>query len=162
MPVHKSPRGDSPPLGETPSSGRNPNGTFSAGNRAALKHGGRSAQVAAARLTEQSSVRQALADKRAAILVDVGAENGLSQLQRDLIDRYVELDTIATWLGGRLVAEGALTTTGRTRTALTAYLHVLDRVHRVGTALGLERRQKKAANALELLRTGHVSSTDDH
>ena len=96
----------------------------------------------AAELTEQASVRQGLADKRAAILSDLGGEAALSRLQLDLVDRYVELDTVASRLGGNLVAEGPLTAKGRTRAALSAYLAAVDRVHRLATALGLARRQK--------------------
>ena len=59
-----------------------------------------------------------------------------------LIDRYPELDTVASWLGGNLVAEGPLAAKGRTRAALSAYVTVVDRVHRVSSALGLARRQK--------------------
>ena len=141
MPVSESPGGEKRPFGETPSSGRNPDGTFAVENRAALKRG-RSAHVSAAELTEQASVRQGLADKRAAILSDLGGEAGLSRLQLDLVDRYVELDTVASRLGGNLVAEGPLTAKGRTRAALSAYLAAVDRVHRLATALGLARRQK--------------------
>ncbi len=59
-----------------------------------------------------------LADQRTAIVADLGGDAGLSQLQQDLVDRYLELDTVATWLGGHLVAEGPLTAKGRTRNAL--------------------------------------------
>ena len=72
----------------------------------------------------------------------LGGEHTLSQLQIDLVDRHLELDVVATWLGGNLLAEERLTAKGRSRAALSAYLTVLDRVHRVSSALGLARRQK--------------------
>ena len=59
-----------------------------------------------------------------------------------MVDRYVELDTVPSRLGGNLVAEGPLTAKGRTRAALSAYLAAVDRVHRLATALGLARRKK--------------------
>ena len=114
-------------------------------NTASLTHGGRSRQVQGAHLPEQSEQRRQLTDKRAAILADLGGVDALSQLQRDLVDRYLELDTIASWLGGHLLAEGALTAKGRARAALSAYVTVVDRVHRVSTALGLARRQKSVS-----------------
>ena len=40
------------------------------------------------------------------------------------------------------MADGPLTAKGRTRTALSAYVTVVDRVQRVSAALGLARRQK--------------------
>ena len=79
-------------------------------------------------------------------------KSALSQLQRDLVDRYLELDTVATWLGGNLIAEGPLTAKGRTRAALSAYVKVVDRVHRLSTALGLERHQRRVPSLSEVLR----------
>ena len=79
---------------------------------------------------------------RASLLTDLGGEDTLSQLQIDLVDRYLELDVIATWLGGNLLAEGPLTAKGRSRAALSAYLTVLDRVQRVSSALALARRPR--------------------
>lgn len=126
----------------SPRSGRHADGTFARRNRVALTHGGRSRQVREAQLPGQVEVRVQRADKRAAILADLGGESQVSQLQQDLIDRYVELDTVAAWLGGHLVAHGPLTAKGRHRAALSAYVSVVDRVHRLATALGLARRPR--------------------
>ncbi len=126
-------------------SGRNPDGTFARGNTASVTHGGRSRQVQAAQCPEQRERRQHLAEKRTAIVADLGGEATLSRLQLDLVDRYLELDTVAAWLGGTLVAEGPLTAKGRSRAALSAYLTVVDRLQRVSTALGLARRQKSVS-----------------
>ena len=122
-------------------SGRNPDGTFTRGNTASVTHGGRSRQVQRAQLPAQAERRHQLAEKRAAIVDDLGGEAVLSRLQLDLVNRYLELDTVASWLGGNLVAEGPLTAKGRSRAALSAYLTVVDRLQRVSTALGLARRQ---------------------
>lgn len=83
-----------------------------------------------------------LAKKREAIVSDLGGESALSQLQLDLVERYLELDTVASWLGGNLMADGPLTAKGRSRAALSAYLTVVDRLHRVSAALGLTRRKR--------------------
>ena len=138
-------RGDRAPSEPSPSSGRGANGRFGPGNRTALTHGGRSSQVAGAWLPEQAAVRSALAEKRAAILADLGGDTQCSQLQLDLVDRYLELDTVASWLGGHLVAAGPLTAKGRARAALSAYLSVVDRAQRVAATLGLARRQKQVS-----------------
>ena len=132
----------SPPSGEPPASGRNRDGTFAVANTFSLTHGGRSAQIRAAQLPEQAGLRAELAAKRASLLTDLGGEDTLSQLQIDLVARYLELDVVATWLGGNLLAEGPLTAKGRSRAALSAYLTVLDRVQRVSSALGLARRPR--------------------
>ena len=96
----------------------------------------------AAELSEQIGVRQTLAAKREAIITDLGGEAACRRLQLDLVERYLELDTVASWLGGNLMADGPLTAKGRSRAALSAYLTVVDRLHRVSAALGLTRRKK--------------------
>ena len=145
MTLSESNRGESPPFEEHPASGRNPDGTFAPGNVAALTHGAHSRQVREAERPEQAPTRAQLATKRAAILEDLGGEAKVSQLQRDLVDRYLELDTVASWLGGNLIAVGPLTAKGRTRAALSAYVTTVDRVHRLAAALGLGRRAKQVA-----------------
>ncbi len=130
------------PGASTSTAGRHAAGTFAPGNTAALTHGTRSRHVRAAALPAQAAVQATLAARRTAIVADLGGDAGLSQLQQDLVDRYLELDTVATWLGGHLVAEGPLTARGRTRAALAPYVTVVDRVQRVATALDLARRPR--------------------
>ena len=130
------------PFGAPPPGGRHPDGTFASRTTTALTHGGRSRQVRAAQRPGQTEAPERLAERRAAIMADLGGEQQLSQLQRDLIERYIELDMVASWLGSHLVAEGPLTAKGRTRAALSAYVTVVDRIHRVGGALGVARRPK--------------------
>jgi hypothetical protein len=137
------------PFGEPEASGRKTDGTFARGNVAALRHGARSEQVKAAALPEQIEVRAALAARRQEIEADLGGP--ISRLSADMVGRYIELSVVADYLGGRLVAEGPLTTKGHQRAALTAYLGVVDRLHRVATTLGLERRQKPV-NPLDAIR----------
>lgn len=145
MPLSGSAGGERPPFGQTPTPGRNRDGTFAADNTASLTHGGRSRQVQRAQLPGQSEQRRQLADKRAAIVADLGGVDALSRLQLDLVDRYLELDTVASWLGGNLIGQRPLTAKGRTRAALSAYLSVVDRLQRVSAALGLARRQKSVS-----------------
>ena len=118
-------------------------GCWTSGNRASFKHGGRSAQVRGALLPEQAERFARLAERRQAIEQDLGGADALSQIGRDLVTRYLETSTIAEFLAGVLVANGPLTPRGRARSALNAFLQVLDRQHRLALALGLERRSKR-------------------
>ncbi len=90
MPLSGSAGGERPPFGQTPTPGRNRDGTFAADNTAGLTHGGRSRQVQRAQLPGQSEQRRQLTDKRAAIVADLGGVDALSRLQLDLVDRYLE------------------------------------------------------------------------
>ncbi len=82
---------------------------------------------------------------------DLGGSSAISRIQRDLVGRYVETSTLADWLGGNLVAQGVLTPKGRSRAALSAYLQVLDRQHRLATALGLTRRSRAVPSARDIM-----------
>ena len=118
------------------------NGRFLAGNRESLQHGAFSEQVRNALTPEQAEALAVLAEKRAEIERDLGGVENLSVLARDLASRYLELCTVADYLGGKLVTQGPLTPKGNQRAALSAYLGVVDRLHRLAMALGLERRAK--------------------
>jgi hypothetical protein len=69
----------------------------------------------------------------------------------ELVGRFLQASVIADHLGANIVRHGVLTTKGRTRAAVTTYLQVLDRLHRLSTAIGLERRQKPVASPLDYL-----------
>ena len=129
------------PSAETGEDGRDPHGRFALGNGAAVTHGGRSVQVRLALLAE---ARAALTDRRNGIIGDLGGPSELGTIRRDLVERYLETSLLAEWLGGNLIAEGALTSKGRTRAAATLYLQVVDRVYRLASTLGLERRARNA------------------
>jgi hypothetical protein len=96
------------------------------------------------RLALLAEARAALADRRNGIIGDLGGPSELGTIRRDLVERYLETSLLAEWLGGNLIAEGALTSKGRTRAAATLYLQVVDRVYRLASTLGLERRAKNA------------------
>lgn len=127
-------------------------GRFVRGNTDALKHGAFSQQVRDALTPEQADVLAALAEKRAEIERDLGGSENLSVLARDLAGRYLELCTIADYLGGRLVTQGPLTPKGNQRAALTAYLGVVDRLQRLALALGIERRAKPIQSVADIMR----------
>jgi hypothetical protein len=119
---------------------------FEPGNRAALRHGAYSERVQSASLPEQAGVRAVLAEKRLAVIADLGGPGELSAVKADMVDRWVETGAIVDYLARRLVEQGPLTAKGRTRAALMAYLSTLDRHHRLAVALGLERRSKPVAD----------------
>jgi hypothetical protein len=125
---------------EEAASGRDGHGRFASGNLAALRHGQRSRQVAAAALAEQAELRAALAEKRRAIHADLG--DRLNTIGEDLIDRYLELDVMASWLGDNVMKHGMLTGKGRTRAAVFSLLAVTNQQVRLAEKLGIERRER--------------------
>jgi hypothetical protein len=128
------------PNAERPTTGRSKDGRFLKGEPGArLTHGGRSVQV---RLALIDARRAELSEHRDAILADLGGRESVGRLKTDLIERYLETSLIAEWLGGNLLVDGVLTSKGRTRAASTLYLQVIDRLYRLTTALGLERKPK--------------------
>ena len=116
-------------------------GKFTAGNRGALKHGGYSRQVAGGMLPEQAELVALLAEKRTAIEADLGGAEALTELTRDLIARYVQLEMVASTLAANVVT-APLTAKGARRAALAAFLAVTDRQQRLAMTLGLERRSR--------------------
>jgi len=146
QPVQQGVQQMADPSAEPASSGRDTRGRFTPGNLAALVHGVRSRQVQAAALPEQSEALAALVERRQSIERDLGGSDSLSVLTRDMVNRYLELSVVADYLGGRLVTEGPLTTKGRQRAALTAYLGVVDRQTKIATTLGLQRRLRSVAD----------------
>lgn len=130
---------DNAPFAEPLAPGRNP-GQFVRGEPGpALKLGDRSLLR---RQVQIEARRGGLEPERAAIIADLGGAENVSNLKARLVDRYLETSLIAEWLGGNLLVDGVLTTKGKTRAAATLYLQVVDRVHRLSMALGLERRAR--------------------
>lgn len=125
-----------PRHGHAPGTGR-----FVRGNRDALTHGGYSRQVAGGLLPEQAELVAMLSEKRAAIEQDLGGADALTELQRDLIARYVQMELVAERLASTVVA-APLTAKGAKRAALSAFLAVTDRQQRLAMTLGLERRSR--------------------
>jgi len=140
-----APNGEPPPSGHAD---RDPRGRFVSGNLAAFQHGARSKAVLSG-LTEGAEASRALIAHRREIEADLG--DGTSRVKRDLVARYVECCAMANFLGHDVAARGVLTARGRSRAALNAYLSVLDRQHRLGTSIGLERHEKPVSLLAELI-----------
>src|SRR5690349_1199796 len=118
------------------------------GNTLALQHGGFSRQVEAGALPEQAEAVAAAAERRAAIVADLGGTDALSALALSQIDTFVRLEVVADFLWTRLQEAGPLTAKGRQRAALTAWLGVVDRLQRLANMLGLERKARRVPDAL--------------
>lgn len=148
------PATDTPkPSGELDPSGRGPDGRFVAGpgNRGNWRHGGRSKYVAAGETPEQVEMLTAIAERRAQIETDLGGRENLSQLAADSVADYLRLRMVGEYLAENLMKQGPLTSKGRQRAALSAYLSVVDRTQRIATSLGLTRREKSVPTIADYL-----------
>ena len=140
------------PSEETPASRRINPGWFRQGEPGpGLRHGGRSARVAAGLMPEQAEARAALEERQASIAASLGGPETLSPLALGHIDRHTRLEMVETYLFENVQRHGPLTGKGRTRAALSAWLQVVDRLQKSAMALGLERRQKPL-NPLDAVR----------
>jgi len=126
-------------------------GRFQKGNAAAFVHGARSKEVLR-NLTQTDDAVERLAEHRREIVQDVGANVG--RIKADLIGRYCELDALANFMAHDLSSRGALTSRGRSRAVLNAYVAIVDRQVRIALALGLERRTQPVSLSQAL--TGDV------
>jgi hypothetical protein len=104
-------------------------------------HGGRSERVLQALLPEQADIQAAMAAWRQEILTDLGGAE-TSRVQRDLLDTYLQVSALVSFLGAHVVAQGPLTPRGKTAARFNAFLAAADRQQRLAQALGLERRSK--------------------
>jgi hypothetical protein len=141
------------PIGEIEPSGRSRNGRFLAGpgNRGNWRHGGRSKYVAAGETPEQVEALAAMAERRARIETDLGGRDNLSQLAADSLSDYLRLRFVGEYLAESLIKSGPLTSKGRQRAALNAYLSVVDRTQRIAASLGFSRREKPVPTISEYL-----------
>lgn len=115
-------------------------GVFMKANVAGMVHGGRSTAL---RRRIESEAAEALAERRQAILEDLGGEEQLSTIAADTVERYVVGEAMLTWMESNLLAEGVITAKGKRRAMHSAYLQQLDRVARLGALLGLEREPRE-------------------
>jgi len=92
-------------------------------------------------LPEQAELVAQLDEKRAAIESDLGGAEALTELTRDLIARYVQLEMVASTLAANVVG-APLTAKGARRAALAAFLAVTDPQQRLAMTLGLDRRSR--------------------
>jgi hypothetical protein len=86
--------------------------------------------------------RQSLAEKRRAIETDLGGASALSTVQRDAVERLIEVDLMAQSLAAELLVSGIFTHRGKVRSAFAAFLQLLDRWQRLAVLVGVERRAK--------------------
>jgi hypothetical protein len=131
--------------------GRRQNGQAGAGNMLALRTGLRSSQ-----LLNAPDVAAWHAEQVAAITVDLGGEAELSALARASVREVARLEVILAALGEDLLRTGVLTGKGKSRSATTVYLHVLDRFTRLSQALGLARQPKAVQRASDLMAEGRA------
>jgi hypothetical protein len=124
------------PFPELQNIGRQPDGTAGAGNLFALKTG-----TYSRRLSERTELQAEIIEREQVIVTQLGGVD-LSAVATQLVRRYVETTMIADALAENVFVQGPLTAKGRARAAVTLYLQVLDRQHRLAMALGLERRTK--------------------
>lgn len=118
---------------------------------AALKHGAHSLLVRKALLPEQVRQREALAEKRRQIEADLGGLDSISAIRSELLDRFLETSLLCEYLGQQLIDGGPFTAKGRARAALGAYLQVLDRLQRLASALGLDRKARNVPSPLDFI-----------
>jgi hypothetical protein len=105
-----------------------------------LKHGARSALAHAGELPEQAEARAAVAERERAIVSDLGG--ALTEIAMGQVRRHVRLELVAEAVWQNVQAIGPLSAKGRARSALNAWLQIVDRLHRSALALGLERRSR--------------------
>ncbi len=137
---------------------RDEKGRFRSGNGAAVTTGLRARDLPEqfAHLREEV---QAFVD---GTLLDEGDPDSVPARRRALLEYRGRLDRRIRQLDDALELRGLLDRKGKLRTAwLQQLAGLIEKARSLDVTLGLERRQKRVANALELLRTPDASSSDD-
>jgi hypothetical protein len=129
---------------------RDQRGRFRAGNAGALKHGLYSTRAQDGLLARQGGLREAIEARREELLSDLGGADAVGVLKHDAVSTYFKLSILHETLWQRVVEQGALTPKGRTRAAVTLLLQVNDRLVKLATQLGLERKPKAVLTLAEL------------
>jgi hypothetical protein len=134
--------------------GRDPKtGRVLPGHSIRLIHGRRSRKGQLTALVPDARTWQALlAEKEAAIFADLGGRDTLSTIALDTVRSFIEKSCIRDHLATRLMQEGPLSPQGRQRALFTAYLAVSDRVLKLATTLGLQRKAKPAPSIEDFLK----------
>jgi hypothetical protein len=161
----KPPSGELGPPGHQEHVGRfQPGNTlgqkFQPGNAANLRHGLRSRLWEGA-LPEQAEAAEALREREAAILADLGGSGEVSTVAAGVVRRHCRLELVDDHLWRNLQRFGPLTGKGKTRAALTAWLRVQDRLHRSATTLGLQRRARRMSFAEQVLEAAARNTRPD-
>ena len=123
-------------------------GRFLPNNVAAFKHGRRSTVVR--RHIEEES-REQLAERRQAIIEDLGGAAELSIIATDVLERYLISTALLHWMEDRLIADGVLTGRGRRRSVHHAYLAQLNQSVKLANLLGLKRVPKSVPTLAQVL-----------
>lgn len=114
-------------------------GQFPLGNTKSLTTGTRSLRSGPELFPERAAL---LLERERAIVADLGGEAEVSTAKREIVTRLVQASAIADSLAEDFIAHGVLTGKGRARRSVATWLSVIDRVHRLSQAVGLERKQK--------------------
>ena len=132
--------------------GRDPvTGQFVAGHVVNLRHGRR-----APRLWAAGPLREALAEREAAVLADLGGAPNLSAVERPLVREFARLALLVEAAGERLIRDGLESSKGRTRAAASLYAALLDKQMRLASMLGLQRRARPAASLADWAATART------
>ena len=89
--------------------------------------------------------------KRAQIEVDLGGREALSELTRDLVNRYIVFEGIWQFQAEDTLKHGAKTLRGRISAGFQALLQTTDRLIKIGQLLGLERRERQVDSMADYL-----------
>lgn len=140
------------PIDQSPSERRGPGGKFlpghavgsgtrfQPGNSASVRSG-----IYRARLRAGEIPPELLADMmgfREAVVTDLGGPEALTEIQRGLVGRLVELETFSRLLVADIQAHGIVGKSGRERSSYRNYLATIDRWDRIAQRLGADRRAK--------------------
>lgn len=128
---------------------RDARGRVGAGNELALKHGTRRFQQKG--IAPDDIVDQ-VADIQQQIVTDLGGATELSELERGVVRRLGETETLLQLFIRDFEMRGVITARGRTRTTVLTFLQTLDRWERLTQRLGLKRRTKRVPTIDEFIR----------
>ena len=136
------------PIREVAPPARKPNaGRFKPGNTASLRHGRYSQQI-----VDTAAFKAALVAMEAEKTADLGGADALSSNQRDLLRLLIKTLSIEGHLWQRIEQEGPLSAKGQSRAVLSAWTAVSDRIVKLATTLGLERKAKRVPSIEDFIR----------
>jgi hypothetical protein len=127
------------------------------GNTRNLQHGLYSAAVQSGALTALAVQHVEHSEALERLVADRGGMDNVSVIELSLLKKIVVLDRISDHLAGHVLRDGVLSTKGRTRAAVVTYLSVVDRVARLASTLGLERKAKKVGDLESFLQARAVA-----
>ncbi len=123
-------------------------GQWLAKNRGAEVHGA----VTLARRGDEvltPELRDSIDAFRSAVLSDLGGEENLTALERGLVQRVIEIQTICALLAQDIARRGVMTASGKQRSSVARLYAGIDRYQRLSHQLGLQRRAKDVSLTIE-------------